>query len=557
MRARSAARAACACGSGDDVLIFGDQTFLGTVLELHPKRLGEGYGVEVRNLRPGSADLRGWSGAPIVHVLPISGSQRTSLYRMGRATPSDIAYWLTSVNDVDYVRSLNADDATERTYYTGESEARITDNVIGLAGEPYPTAYRTLGVPAPSGIITLAPLSAGSGTASTRSYLDTFVTDKGEEGAPNSAPQNISIAASGTVQGSNLPPAPAGPNGITLRRIYVSENNSDYRRIVQQAASLTTFQDTLQTRGTVLPSGGSTSRPAWLEPPTGLRGLIELWDGMIGGFVGKSLRVCHPYQFHAWPFEYENVITDDIVGTGTFQRTWVVLTTGKPRLFQGSSPASLSEVPAPFKRSCIAKRGILSMDSGVAYPSEEGLAWIGTDGERLVTAGIMTPQQWRTFNPETMVAARVERFYYASYSDDLGARRAFIIDPVNPQGFIHIDQPAFGAFYDTLQEQLYLLDSGNVIRKWNGGSPMTPLFRRGVKRMPMRTNAGAVQIVADTYPVQFRLWGDGVLRYQGSIANGEPQALPGDFLDQDFQYEVTGGPVQAVLVGEDVSDLRV
>ncbi len=548
------------------MLIIADQRFVGANLELNPKKLGDGFGTEARNMRLGGSDLAPWNAALPVYTIPGGATQRRALYRLGRASPSDTLYWLSSINDVDYVRSLLAADTVERTYYTGESEPRVTDNVLALSGEPYPTAFRTLGIPAPDGTISLAPLSAGTGDAQTRSYLDTFVSDRGEESAPNPNPQTITINGTGTVTLSSLAAPPAGSHGITLRRLYVS-TGGEYRRFAQQDASLTTAVDSLA-RGAVLPSGGSTSRPAWLTPPTDLRGLIGLWNGMIGGFTGKALRVCYPYQPHAWPLEYEKLVTDEIVATGKWLQNWLILTNSRPRLFVGSSPASLGEVPAEIEHACVAKKSVANLGHGVCWASSDGLAYMGQGARGLVTRGVIKPEQWKSrFNPSTMVGARIENYYYGSYvNPTTGLREAFLLDPLNPASIIQLDQGAHATFYDDLQDELYLLDAGNVVKKWNAGAALTAKFVRGVKRHPYPTNPGAAQVVADTYPVNFKLYSEQrdaagivtgtVLRHERTVASPEPFRLPSGYIAQDFHTEVaSASSVQAVMVAEDISDL--
>lgn len=538
------------------MIVISQQDFLGANLEIDPKRLGPGFGVSANNMRPGAANLRPWNGALAVYTVPGGGAQRLSLYRMGRALASDVNYWLSWLTDVDVVRSLLADDTTERIYYTGDGVPKTTDNVLALATAPYPTAFRTLGVPAPSGVIGLAVLAAGAGTIETRTYVDTFVTDRGEESAPNPGVPSIAIAATGTVTLSSLPAVPGGSTGITLRRIYVS-SGGEYRQIVQQASNLTTAVDNLA-RGTVLASGGNLARPAWLEPPATLKGLIELWNGMIGGFLGKSLRVCEPYKPHAWPIEYENVVHDDIVGTGKWSQNWLVLTTGGPRLFVGSSPLALNEVPVEFQQACVAKRSIVNMGHGVCWASPDGLAYMGQGGPRILTQDIVSPANWKaTFNPATIVGARLEHFYFCSYVGADTLRRSFLIDPLSPQGIITLDPGAFAMFYDTVQDQLYLLGTGNVVNKWDAGSALTATFKSGLKRVARECNPGVVQVIADTYPVQFTLWGDGTQRHTVAIANRNPHRLPGGYMAQDFQVQVSGTTaVQGVLVAEDAQDLQ-
>lgn len=537
------------------MLIVVGQNFIGAILEIHPKRLADGYGVEARNMRLGSADLRPYSAANVVHTIAGVTTQRISMYRLGRATPSDTNYWLSWTTDVDVVRSLLADDPTERVYYTGDGEPRVTDNILALAGEPYPTAYRTLGVPAPDTQMSATLNTAGSGVSETRSYLDTFVTDRGEESAPNSSPTAFVCLGGSTVNLSALATVPGGSHGITLRRIYVS-TGTDYQLTIEQAASATTAIDA-GVRGQVLASGGSTSRPAWLMPPAGLKGLIELWNGMIGAFVGKSLRVCEAYKPFAWPIEYENIVHDDIVGTGTFLQSWVVLTTGAPRLFMGSSPLAMSEVPSAFKQSCVSKRSIASLDAGVVWASKKGLCYISSAGERIITDGIFTPEQWAAMNPATMHGQRFdEETYIGFYTDASSNKRAFLIRPAQPLGIIYLDQGAFGSYYDPIADQLYLMDAAGAVRKWNSGSALTMTYRSGIIRKPVECNPGVAQIEADAYPVAFKLWGDGVLRYTGSVLNSEPFTLPSGYMAQEYQYEVSASAaVQVVLVGEGVADL--
>ncbi|MGV8823033.1 hypothetical protein [Methylibium petroleiphilum] len=552
------------------MLLIGDQNYRGSVQQINPRRVGEGYGVEVRNMRPGSADLRPWGAAGSVYTIPGGGAQRKALYRMDRATVSDVNYWLSSVNDVDYVRSLLADDPEERTYYTGESEPRVTDNTIAFAGAPYPTAFRTLGVPRPSGVITLAITTAGAATTQhVRSYFDTFVTDKGEEGPPNAAPVNITCNTDATIGLSNLPASPGGSTGITLRRIYVSTGGGDYLRFAQQAVATTTASDNTTVRGDVCPSGGREATPAWLAPPATMKGLIELWNGMLGGFADKGLYVCEKDKPWAWPLEYRKVVPDTIVGTGTWQSNWLVLTTGRPRIFRGSSPRSLVEDPTVLKGACVAKKSIAGVGHGVVWAGRDGLHYVGDNGQRLLTDGLYSPEQWRdTFNPATIVGGVVESFYYGSYVAAGGSRKAFLIDTLNPEGLIHLDQGAHATYYDPIAAQLFLLDEGNVVRKWNSGAALVATFKSRVKRLPYPVNPAVARVISDVYPVTFNLYAGRidpdtrafsiVLKHTKTVNNGDNFRLPSGYLTEDLQYEVSlAGAMLAVLVGEDTNDLRV
>lgn len=526
---------------------------VGANLQVEDKLLPDSLGRDVRNLQLGFGDFTTWGAANVVHTLPV-GPAQSSIYRMGRDAPSDVAYWLSSPNDVDYVRVPLVGDTTERTFYTGESEPRFTNNVIGLAGPPYPSAYRTAGVPAPPAGFSVALGSAGSGATEQRVYLDTFVTDQGEEGPPNPATATISVAGGSTVNISLLAPPPSGPHGINRRRIYVSTSGSEFRRVLEQSSTLTTATDT-GVRGDVLPSGGSTSKPAWLAPPSDLRGAIELWNGMIGGFYANTYAVCVAYRPWAWPLEYQRAVPDKIVASGKWGGNWLLLTTGQPRLVTGSSPASLSDQPVPFKHPCVSKRSAVSWTEGTAWASNEGLVSFGMHGPRELTKGTLTPKQWANLNPQSIVGCEFDGYYFGFYND--GARQGFMLDLRDPQGgIVFLDQGATAVFQDSISQRPYLLDTGNVIRKWDTGSKLSGRFLSGIKRHPYRTNPGAALVVASAYPLTFKLFADGALRHTRTVTSNEPFPLPANYLAREFQVEVTGtNSWQGILLGEDFDDI--
>ena len=137
------------------MLLIDLRTMRAANASINPKLLPPGIGADARNLDISQGDFRGMRDALSVHTVTGLGGQAVSIYRMGRDAPNDAAYWLATVADADYARSLLASDSTERTYRTGAGTAPVyTDNTY-LGTPPYPTAVVALGVPAPSGAMTL------------------------------------------------------------------------------------------------------------------------------------------------------------------------------------------------------------------------------------------------------------------------------------------------------------------------------------------------------------------------------------------------------------------
>jgi hypothetical protein len=536
------------------MLVVSLLNFLAANTALSPKKLQDGIGVDAQNLDTEQGDFRGRRAASVVHTLTGLATQQISLYRIPRGTASDTTYWLTSSLDLDYAQSLVAGDTTDRTYVTGLAGGpAYTDNTY-LGAPPYPTGYVDLGVPAPSGAMTLAVNVAGTGPTETRVYVDTFSRANGDQSAPNTTSSTISCAGGSTINISNLPAPPGGAHGITTREIFVSTSGGDFQRVLQQAAATTTASDSL-TRGAVLQTGGSTTKPAWLTPSATLKGITELWNGMHGAFDGKSYYVCVPYQPHAWPIEYRRVIPDTIVGTATFGENWVLATTGMPRVVNGNAPLGMANRPIKWRQACVSKRSVRSVGHGVCWASAEGLAYFGERGTMLLTKNILTRAQWQALVPSTIIGACWKNWYIGFYND--GARKGFMIDTLNPAGIIWLSQGAYGVFEDTVSESLHILDTAYAVRKWDSGSAGSATFKSRIFRHPRITTPSVARVVATTYPVTFSLWADGALKVNAqSITSDAGFRLPGGYAAEEFQVQVSGnGPVEAVFVAEETEDM--
>lgn len=546
------------------MLIASWSNFFGANRQLTSRRLPDGIGVECSNLRPGFADLRGWKGAQTV-VTTGGATPLISAYRMDRAVISDVAEWLQWTSDVDVVRSLVANDTSEEIYYTGDGAPKLTNMVLALPTASVPAASRPLGIPKPTVAMTATRLVVGTGASENRVYVDTFYSSTGRESAPGVPTSFVDLGGT-TVTLSAFGSVPSGYPDVTIRRIYCSTDGGDFLLVAEQPASTATCVDSLG-RGGVLQSGGRDDKPAWEEPPSNLSGLIGLWNGMIGGFFGKSWAVCEPYKPWAWPVLYQNAVFDDIVGTGKWLQNWLVLTTGQPYLVAGSAPASMNDQPMTFDQACASKRSIVSMGHGVCWASPRGLCYVGEGvAPTIITDGILSAEQWEAMSPSTMIASRYERFYACFYND--GSLKGFLIDPRNPTSIIDLTQGARGCYFDPISERLYLQDVGNVIRRFNhpSASALTVGFKTGSTRHPYPTNPGAAMLVAnEPVSVVFTLFANlqqtngtyvWTQVFQRTVTTGVPFTLPGGYLAQEFQVSVsTSGPLQGILLAEGMEDL--
>jgi hypothetical protein len=513
--------------------------FAGENRALHPKLLPDTVGVLSRNQKPGRGDLRPWKNPSTVATIPAG---RQTIYRMGRDVASDAQYWLSWTGVVHAVRGFDTGDATERTYYTGDGAPKVTNNTSldGTDPQDNPTVNRPLGLPAPA----TAPLVAVGAEGTTDApmvsiyYVYTYVNDWGWESAPSPVSSLIEQREDGTTTISGFAAVPAGNYQVNRIRVYRTQTGASgatelffLREIALGTASTT---DDNRALGEVL------ATTTWLAPPSDLTQLTALWNGMLAGLSGGAVRLCEPYVPYAWPVAYDVVPPDaKAVAVGVFGQNLLVLTTGRPLLVAGSSPEAMDQQLLEIPQACVAPRSAVSLGTGVAWASEDGLCWFGAGGARVLTAGLMTREDWQALVPSSIVGRHYEGLYFGSFDDGSG-RKGFLIDPANPTGIYFLDTGYATAYFDELRDQLYVLD-GAAVKKWDAAATsMTVTFRSKVFRMARPLCFACAEVIADAYPLTFRLYADGVLKHTQTVAGRNPFRLPSGFMAMDWQVELEG-----------------
>ncbi len=524
--------------------------FRGENRALPPINIPETVGVLSQNQNPVRGDLRPWNAPLAVATVPAG---RKTIYRMGRDAASDTNYWLSWPGEVNVVRGSIADDLTERTYYSGDGFPKWTDNTM-LSSAPYPATWRALGIPAPATPALLSASGGVSATTETRFYVYTYVSDKGEESAPSPVSAMLTCKTDDTVTLSALAAAPAGNYGINRIRIYRTQSdaagNAEFFFLRELTSTLTSTTDDNRTLGEVMPS------TTWLTPPEDLRGLNGLWNGMLAGISGNAVRVCEAYKPYAWPLAYEILPRGgEPVALATFGQSLLVLTTGAPSLVTGGSPDALDEQPLAWNEACVSARSVVSFGHGVAWACPDGLAYFGAGGPKMITNGLMTREDWQAIDPASIVGSLYEGAYLGFYTV-AGVTKGFLVDPLQPTGLYFTDIPGQAAFFDALQDQLYVLD-GTSIQKWNAGEAMTATFRSKVFRTPKPLSFAAAEVVAQDYPVTCKVYADGVLKHTQTVLAANPFRLPSGFLAQAWQLELstTGAAIQGMAMAQSMSEI--
>ena len=135
--------------------------FLGEAPKISPELLPETCAQTASNVKLYSGDLLPYCQSSAVAAVGI-GSTPETIFPL--AKPGGGTSWLQWSTDVDIARNPLADaGATQRIYYTGDGEPRVTNYALatnsGTVFDTGPQAYYTLGLPTPLTAPTVAAVS--------------------------------------------------------------------------------------------------------------------------------------------------------------------------------------------------------------------------------------------------------------------------------------------------------------------------------------------------------------------------------------------------------------
>ena len=384
-------------------------------------------------------------------------------------------------------------------------------------------------------------------------WVYTYVSDKAEEGPPSppSAIVERGYDASGAIQPvevSNLATGPAGPYGIALKRLYRTVTGeggvTSYQLLAEIAVTQVSYTDTALASAV----SGALITSQWDPPPDELEGLTDLGNGVLAGFVGRDIYFSEPYQPHAWPRDYIQVVAYDVVGMGAYGTTLVVGTKGHPYVFTGTHPGNMAQARLELDQACVSKRSFVRAgQQGILYASPDGLVLVGPGGARLITRELYSLRDWRALEPENLVGAYLDGQYLGFLEND-----TIVINPEN-LGEVRLPDDVKASYSDLESDRLWLV-TGSEIQQWSalpvtGVAFRTWRWRSRLELGRLRTFSAA-QVIANAYPVILRLFGNGQQVAEITVMNADGFRLPPMGLRSEWQYELEGNvEVTEVRIG--------
>lgn len=391
--------------------------FLGIAPKLAAALLAPAQGQTAKDAKLWSEQLRSFRGAVMGAPLTKTGYIQTIYWFKGDT-------WLHWTQDVNVVRGPIANDALEKTYFTGTDKPRVTTNTLWDDGSPgtfVPPASYILGIPAPVGPPVATDAAAGNVTVTNATWVYTFVRKWPDGTVDESAPSPVSNAltlvtrqASVTVPNGAIVSA---DYGITHKRLYRAETGS-YKFVTEVTIGTSPATDNVATANL----GEAIQTTNYLPPPDGMIGLIALPNGLTAGFKDNVVYISEPYRPHTYPLLNQYTVNFPIVALGNVGTQIVAMTTANPFVGSGVDPAAYTFARYPGRYPCVSKRSAASGEIGVIWATPNGLALSDGSQVQLITKPFITRDEWvRDFVPTTLHGLFHEGHYWAWFETGVDA----------------------------------------------------------------------------------------------------------------------------------------
>ena len=486
------------------------EQFSGIAPRIGPTELGPNQAQTAINVKLQSGEIRPWRKPTAVYPLGQSGVQ--TIFKLENTTLSDFR-WLEFTVDVDIVPGPVADTTDFRVYYTGDGVPKKTNwnlaTTSGTGTKPFPDASYPLGVPTPTVAPTLTKVG-GSGTVhEDRVYVYTYINTFGsvlEESAPSPPKTILIVEPNATVTVSAFGTAPTSSAGynITAIRVYRAVGGTsavNYYYLGQVAVNPATGVATGTFSDAVLSAnlGVILTSFYYTPPPSTLKGLVSMPNGILAGFTANQVWFCEPYLPHAWPSTYTLTVNDPIVGLGVFGQSLVVCTTSRPYIISGSTPGAMTQEKLPLFEPCSAKKSIASDQYGVVYASPNGIVSIGSGNQDVVTRALFTRDEWSTYFPSSMIGTIYQNMYIVSYPTPAGGASLVITRGDNPP-LINLDFAPAGIYIDRSTAIVYYINPNDNYIYSLDTDPVNNLFYEWKSKkfvLPNPTNFAVFKLQAN------------------------------------------------------------
>jgi hypothetical protein len=329
-------------------------------------------------------------------------------------------------------------------------------------------------------------------------------------------------------------------------------------------------------------------------------------------FDGRDICFSEPWHPHAWPEKYKLSSSFPIVAIGAFGSSIVVGTKGYPYIITGSHPENMSMERTEVLEPCVSKLGMVDVGSGVLYPSNNGIVFVGVGGVRIVTESMFSRDEWQPLNPASMRCDFHNGMVFGWFDENADQQTGFIFN-ISSGAFSTTTQLLTASYVDPETNKLYVVKNGIIYqwdshpyndmsydwksklfyhsRKLNYGYGIVDADHGAIQSINKAINDAitfntAALLAGLTYgemdhamldeymldgsvlqggginesatkSLQLTIYADGKEVYTESVTSGDSFSLPAGFKANTWQIRVSGNtPVYSVELAETATELR-
>jgi hypothetical protein len=133
----------------------------------------------------------------------------------------------------------------------------------------------------------------------------------------------------------------------------------------------------------------------WAPPPSGVKHLAQLENGLVILADDTTLYLNEPQQMHAFPVDYRFSVTGTIQRIARIANGVAVLTDQATHFYVGTTPENFQQLPQSFPYPITDPDSLAEIDGAHVYVCAEGIALISVAGGEIITDGWIDINEWQ------------------------------------------------------------------------------------------------------------------------------------------------------------------